>query len=54
VKFRGGYARVQASLDLRLAGRDFKLDLPEFDIVPSSVSGQRGVEVRLPLLYGEF
>lgn len=54
VKFRGGYARVHARVDLRLAGRDFTLDLPEFDVVPASVSGQRGVELRLPILYGEF
>lgn len=54
VKFKGDYARVQARLDLSLGGHSVSLDLPEFQVAPSKVKGEAGVEVRLPLVRGRF
>lgn len=54
VKFHGNFARVDATVDLALGGRVFKLDLPEVDVGHSKFAGEHGVEVRLPLLHGKF
>jgi hypothetical protein len=54
VEFRKGHARVKARVDLGLAGQSFSVELPEFDVVPDSVAGQRGVVVRVPVFEGRF
>jgi hypothetical protein len=54
IKFRSGYARVKAKIDLRVIGEDISLDLPEFDMVPRTYAGRSFVELRLPLFEREF
>jgi hypothetical protein len=54
IRFRAGYARVNARIDLTLVGTALSLELPEFDMVPQSYLGQRWVEVRLPLFERTF
>ncbi len=54
VHFRGGGAQVEAAIDLTLAGRGLRLELPDFEVVPRSFLGERYVEVRLPLVRGTF
>jgi hypothetical protein len=54
VVVRGGVARVDARIDLRLVGRHVHVELPDFEVVPRSYDGDRYVEVRLPLLTGRF
>jgi hypothetical protein len=50
VAFQKGYARVAATVKLGVMGKVFKIDLPEFDMVPRTLSGQRYVELRLPVI----
>jgi hypothetical protein len=47
--FFRGRARVAARLDLGIGEHEFHLELPEVEMLPTSVYGERGVEVRLPL-----
>lgn len=54
VAFKSGYARVNASIKLGIAGKTWKLDLPEFDMVPRSYDGERYVELRLPVIDFSF
>ena len=54
VVVRGGVARVDARIDLRLVGRHVHFELPDFEVIPRSYDGERYVEVRLPLLTGRF
>jgi hypothetical protein len=54
VAFKSGYARVNATLKLGVAGKTWQLELPEFDMVPRSWDGQRYVEVRLPVIDFKF
>ena len=54
IKFRSGYARVKAKIDLRVIGENISLDLPEFDMVPRTYAGRSFVELRLPLFEREF
>jgi hypothetical protein len=48
--FTEGLARVQTKVDLTFRGRTLQLELPEMEMVPASYRGERGVEIRLPLL----
>jgi hypothetical protein len=54
IKFERGYATFSATLDLAINGETYQLELPDFDMVPRSLEGERFVEVRLPLIKGEF
>lgn len=47
--FTAGKARIVTRIDLGLGTHQFHLDLPDFEMLPTSVYGERGVEVRLPL-----
>ena len=49
VHFTAGVARIQARLDLGVAGHVMQLELPDVEMAPASYRGERGVEVRLPL-----
>jgi len=52
--FIDGVAKVTARIDLCIAGRDLALELPEMELAPTSYRGERGVEVRLPLIQKRF
>lgn len=54
VHFRSGAAAVDAVIDLRVAGRGVRLELPDFEVLPRSYLGEKYVEVRLPLIRGSF
>jgi hypothetical protein len=54
VHFRDGVARLSAHVHLCLAGHSLALRLPDLEVAPSSYRGERGVEVRLPLIEGSF
>ncbi len=54
VHFTHGVARVTAKLDVGIAGRVVHLELPDFEMVPTSYRGDRGVEIRLPLFKRSF
>lgn len=54
VHFTEGRARISTRLDLAVAGRTMKLDLPEMEMAPASYRGERGVELRLPLFRRTF
>ena len=47
--FTAGKARIQTRIDLGLGTHQFHLDLPDMEMLPTSVYGERGVELRLPL-----
>jgi hypothetical protein len=47
--FFQGRARIQTRIDLGIGQHQFHLDLPDMEMLPASVYGERGVEVRLPL-----
>ena len=52
IKFQSGYARVQTTIDLRIAGEGFSFTLPEVDMVPRSADGE--YEIRWPIFKGRF
>jgi hypothetical protein len=52
--FIDGVARVTTRINLGLAGKSLDLQLPEVELVPTSYQGERGVEVRLPIVTGRF
>ncbi len=52
--FVDGVARVSAHINLGIAGKRLDLQLPEVELVPASYKGERGVEVRLPIVSGRF
>jgi hypothetical protein len=54
VKFEHGLAEVDAKIDLSINGYQMQLDLPRFDLVPTSYQGEKYLEVRLPLISGTF
>jgi hypothetical protein len=45
---------VTTKVELGIVGRQLKLELPDFEMVPRSFGNERWVEVRLPLLEGKF
>jgi hypothetical protein len=47
--FFAGKARVATRIDLGLGKHEWHLELPDVEMLPSSVYGERGVEVRLPI-----
>lgn len=54
VHVEDGTAQIHARLDFALAGRAMQLRLPRFEMAATSYRGERGVEVRLPLLRRSF
>jgi hypothetical protein len=48
--FTAGKARIATRIDLGLGKHEWHLELPDVEMLPSSVYGDRGVEVRLPIL----
>jgi hypothetical protein len=54
VHFIEGRARINARVDLSIAGNKFELELPEMEMVPASYRGERGVEVRVPIFKRNF
>ena len=49
-----GTARIKTRLAVALAGQQLDVSLPNVDVAPASYRGERGVEVRLPLLRRSF
>ncbi len=49
-----GRARVQAKVDLAIAGMRWQVDIPDVDLDSESVSGERAVTLTLPLIEGNF
>ncbi|MCP4445075.1 MAG: hypothetical protein GY811_06985, partial [Myxococcales bacterium] len=47
-------ARVQARLDLAVAGYGFALKIPDFNVSTENVSGDRAVALSIPFLEGDF
>ena len=54
IQFEDIDAHVHARLDLALHGHAVHLELPAFEMAPAEYRGDRGVEVRLPLLVRSF
>jgi hypothetical protein len=52
--FVDGLARVTTRIDLAIAGKTLELSLPEVELEPTSFRGERGVEVRLPIINKRF
>ena len=52
--FHDGLASVQAHMDLAIHGHAIKLELPQFDVVPSSYGDNRYVEIRVPFFKRTF
>lgn len=52
--FAQGVARVQARLQLGVAGYVIALELPDFEMAPAEYRGHRGVEIRVPLFKRSF
>jgi hypothetical protein len=52
--FADGKARVATRVDLGLAGRELHVELPDFEMVPTSYGSERYVELRLPLWERRF
>ena len=54
VLFDDGMAKVDAKIDLRIGGHRMQLELPQVDFVPRSWEGEHYLEVRLPIIHGQF
>ena len=54
VHFVAGLARVNTRIDLAFHGRMLRVELPEMEMLPASVNGERGVELRMPLFRRTF
>jgi hypothetical protein len=54
VHFTQGVARVTAKLSFGVAGHVVDLELPDFEMAPAEYRGDRGVEIRLPILKRYF
>lgn len=49
-----GRARIQARVDLAIAGIQWKIEMPDVDLDTESVSGERAVMLTLPVVEGKF
>jgi hypothetical protein len=49
-----GTARIESRVAFAIAGKQMNVRLPNIDVAPASYRGERGVEVRLPLLRRSF
>lgn len=54
VHFTEGVARINSRVDLTFRGKNFKLTLPEVEMVPANYRGDRGVEFRIPIFRRRF
>jgi hypothetical protein len=54
IQFEDVNARIHARLDLGFRGHELHLELPAFEMCPTAYRGDRGVELRLPLLERTF
>jgi hypothetical protein len=54
VHFVDGLARINTKIDLTIRGRKIQVELPEWEMVPASYRGDRGVEVRVPIFRRRF
>jgi len=54
VHFTEGVARITARVDLTFRGKNFKLTLPDVEMVPANYRGDRGVEFRVPIFRRRF
>jgi len=54
VHVEDGTAQIHARLDVALAGRQLRVALPRLEMGATSYRGERGVELRLPLLRRSF
>ncbi len=54
VQFIGGLARINTRVDLSIAGRVLRLELPEVEMTPTEYHGERGLVVRVPLFRRSF
>ena len=54
IRMQGGWARVRARCDLRLAGAHLDFALPELDVTSHTIYGERAVVVRVPIFEGKF
>lgn len=54
IQFTRGVALVRARLDLGIGDHLVELELPDFEMAPTEVRGERGVEIRLPLFKRRF
>ena len=52
--FHDGLAQVDARVDLRIRNHGMRLELPSFDVVPSSYGDNRYVEIRVPFFRRTF
>jgi hypothetical protein len=49
-----GTARIHSRVAFAIGGKQLSVRLPNVDVAPASYRGERGVEVRLPLVRGSF
>lgn len=49
VHFSDGLAKIQARIDVGIAGHVVHVDLPDMEMAPTEYHGERGVELRVPL-----
>lgn len=49
-----GKARIQARVDLAIAGIRWEIEIPDVDLDTESVSGERAVMLTLPVVEGKF
>ena len=49
-----GRARIQARVDLAIAGIQWEIEIPDVDLDTESVSGERAVMLTLPVVEGKF
>ena len=52
--FSQGKARIVAKLQLGIGDHQWNIELPDMEMAPTSVQGQRGVEIRIPLFEKKF
>ena len=52
--FAQGKARIVAKLQLGIGEHHWNIELPDMEMAPTSVQGQRGVEIRSPLFEKKF
>jgi hypothetical protein len=49
-----GRARIQARVELAIAGHSLEVEVPDLDLDTENVSGERAVMLSLPLVEGNF
>lgn len=54
VHVEDGAAQILARVDLAAGGRTLRVNLPRFEMAATSYRGERGIEIRLPLLRRRF